>query len=86
VIFSGIFDFRWWGCALAAFVLTDVTIVAVTVFLHRHQAHRALEYGVSESYLGTKIGSPFLRHHPRCQPEPQPKEAAYGRMSASETP
>jgi stearoyl-CoA desaturase (Delta-9 desaturase) len=43
VIFSGIFDFPWWGCAIAALVLTHITIVAVTVFLHRHQAHRALE-------------------------------------------
>ena len=43
MIRSGIFDFPWWGYAIAAFVLTHVTIVTVTVFLHRHQAHRALE-------------------------------------------
>jgi len=32
----------WWGYVLAALGLTHVTIAAVTIFLHRHQAHRAL--------------------------------------------
>jgi len=32
----------WWGYILAAAVLTHCTIVSVTVFLHRHQAHRAI--------------------------------------------
>jgi stearoyl-CoA desaturase (delta-9 desaturase) len=40
---SGFFDLSWWVLVLVALVLTHVTIVAVTVFLHRHQAHRALE-------------------------------------------
>ena len=42
-MFLGVFDLPWWGYAVAALVLTHITIVAVTVFLHRHQAHRALE-------------------------------------------
>jgi stearoyl-CoA desaturase (delta-9 desaturase) len=42
MLFSGVFDLPWWGVAAAALVLTHVTIVAVTIFLHRHQAHRAL--------------------------------------------
>ncbi len=32
----------WWGYVLVALGLTHVTIAAVTIFLHRHQAHRAL--------------------------------------------
>ena len=40
--FSGVFNLPWWGVATAALVLTHITIVAVTVFLHRHQAHHAL--------------------------------------------
>jgi stearoyl-CoA desaturase (delta-9 desaturase) len=43
MLFSGVFDLPWWGCVIAAIVLTHITIVAVTVFLHRHQAHRALD-------------------------------------------
>ena len=43
LLFSGVFDLPWWGHVLVALALTHITIVAVTVFLHRHQAHRALE-------------------------------------------
>jgi stearoyl-CoA desaturase (Delta-9 desaturase) len=42
-LFSGLLDLPWWGFVLAALALTHVTIAAVTIFLHRHQAHRALE-------------------------------------------
>ncbi|OGA73527.1 MAG: aminotransferase [Betaproteobacteria bacterium RIFCSPLOWO2_12_FULL_65_14] len=42
-MFSGFFDLPWWGYALAALGLTHITIAAVTIFLHRCQAHRALE-------------------------------------------
>ncbi|HEY6898431.1 MAG TPA: fatty acid desaturase [Rhodocyclaceae bacterium] len=37
-----LFDLPWWGVLLATLALTHITIVSVTVFLHRHQAHRAL--------------------------------------------
>lgn len=40
---DGIFSLPWWGYALAAVGLTHVTIASVTIFLHRHQAHRALD-------------------------------------------
>jgi stearoyl-CoA desaturase (delta-9 desaturase) len=42
-MFHGLFALPWWGYALAALALTHITIISVTVFLHRHQAHRALE-------------------------------------------
>ncbi len=32
----------WWGLLLVVLVTTHITIVAVTVFLHRAQAHRAI--------------------------------------------
>lgn len=41
-LFSGVFDLPWWGLVELLLALTHVTIVAVTVFLHRHQAHHAL--------------------------------------------
>ena len=43
LFFSGFFDLPWWGVVLTALALTHVTIASVTIFLHRHQAHRALE-------------------------------------------
>jgi stearoyl-CoA desaturase (delta-9 desaturase) len=43
MLFSGLLDLPWWGYALAALALTHVTIAAVTIYLHRNQAHRALE-------------------------------------------
>ena len=39
----GLIELPWWGYVLVALVYTHITIVAVTIFLHRHQAHRALE-------------------------------------------
>ena len=43
MMFSGFFELPWWGYALVALGLTHVTIAAVTIYLHRCQAHRALE-------------------------------------------
>jgi stearoyl-CoA desaturase (Delta-9 desaturase) len=43
MIFSGFVDLPWWGYVVAALALTHVTIAAVTIYLHRCQAHRALE-------------------------------------------
>jgi stearoyl-CoA desaturase (delta-9 desaturase) len=42
-LFSGLFDLPWWGHVAVALVLTHITIAAVTIFLHRHQAHHALD-------------------------------------------
>jgi len=42
-MFQGIFDLPVWGLILFVLTTTHITIVAVTIYLHRHQAHRALE-------------------------------------------
>ena len=39
---NGLLDMSWWQLILVVLALTHVTIVAVTVYLHRCQAHRAL--------------------------------------------
>jgi len=39
----GLFDLPWWGYVVVALGLTHVTIAAVTIFLHRSQAHRAVD-------------------------------------------
>ena len=43
VMYSGLLDLPWWGCVLAALAMTHITIASVTIYLHRHQAHRALD-------------------------------------------
>jgi len=42
-MFAGYFQLPWWGYLLVALAFTHVTIAAVTIYLHRNQAHRALD-------------------------------------------
>jgi len=51
ILFSGLFDLPWWGEVMVALVLTHITIVGVTIFLHRHQAHRALDLHPAVSHF-----------------------------------
>ncbi len=39
----GLMPLPWWGYVVVALALTHVTIAAVTIYLHRHSAHRALD-------------------------------------------
>ena len=39
----GVLNLGLWGYVLAALALTHVTIASVTIYLHRHQAHRGLD-------------------------------------------
>ncbi len=39
----GILQLPWWGYIAVTLVLTQITILSVTLFLHRYQAHRALD-------------------------------------------
>jgi stearoyl-CoA desaturase (delta-9 desaturase) len=84
VLFSGIFDLPWWGVALVALGLTHITIVSVTVFLHRHQAHRALDLHPLASHffrfwlwlttgMVTKEWAAIHRkHHAKCETAEDP--------------
>lgn len=42
-ITHGFLHLSWWGYLVALLILTQITIAAVTIYLHRCQAHRALE-------------------------------------------
>lgn len=50
-MFNGLIEFPWWGYILVTLVLTHITIVSVTVFLHRSQAHRALDLHPAVSHF-----------------------------------
>ena len=39
----GTWHLAWWQIILFTLALTHITMISVTVFLHRHQAHRALD-------------------------------------------
>ncbi len=39
----GLLDLSFWGYVLATFILIQITMMAVTLYLHRDQAHRAIE-------------------------------------------
>ena len=83
-MFNGLIDLPWWGYVLVALALTHVTIVSVTVFLHRHQAHRALELHAIPSHffrfwlwlttgMVTKEWAAIHRkHHAKCETADDP--------------
>ena len=84
MILSGFFDLPWWGYALAALALTHVTIASVTIYLHRCQAHRALELHPAVSHffrlwlwlttgMVTKEWAAIHRkHHAKCETAEDP--------------
>ncbi len=84
MIFSGYLDLPWWGYVVAALALTHVTIAAVTIYLHRCQAHRALELHPAVSHffrfwlwlttgMVTKEWAAIHRkHHAKCETAEDP--------------
>jgi stearoyl-CoA desaturase (delta-9 desaturase) len=48
---SGLLPLPWWGYVVMALVLTHITIVSVTVYLHRSQAHRGLDLHPAVSHF-----------------------------------
>jgi stearoyl-CoA desaturase (delta-9 desaturase) len=84
MLFSGLFDLPWWGLVAVALALTHVTIASVTIFLHRHQAHRALDLHPVASHffrawlwlttgMVTKEWAAIHRkHHAKCETPDDP--------------
>ena len=84
MLLSGVFDLPWWGYVVVALALTHVTIAGVTIFLHRHQAHRALDLGPLPSHffrfwlwlttgMVTKEWAAIHRkHHAKCETPDDP--------------
>lgn len=82
--FSGIVDLPWWGYGIVVLILTHISIASVTIFLHRHQAHRALDLspGVSHFFrlwLWLTTGmvtkewvAVHRKHHAKCEKEGDP--------------
>lgn len=47
----GLLEFPVWGYVLVAFGLTHMTIISVTLYLHRHQAHRGMDLHPAVAHL-----------------------------------
>ncbi|MEI6737330.1 MAG: fatty acid desaturase [Pseudomonadota bacterium] len=48
---NGQIDLPWWGYLVFGVIVTHITIAAVTIFLHRAQAHRGLELHAIPSHF-----------------------------------
>ncbi|MDH5708337.1 MAG: fatty acid desaturase [Hylemonella sp.] len=80
----GLWDLAWWQVVLVTLALTHVTIASVTIFLHRHQAHRAMDLHPIASHFFrfwlwlttgqvTKEWAAIHRkHHAKCEQEGDP--------------
>lgn len=78
-MYAGLVDWPWWAYVLITLGLTHVTIAAVTIFLHRHQAHRALDLHpvvahffrlwlwMSTGMVTKEWASIHRKHHAKCE-------------------
>ncbi|CAH2770656.1 MAG: Fatty acid desaturase (EC; Delta-9 fatty acid desaturase (EC [uncultured Caballeronia sp.] len=81
---NGLLDLSWWQILLFTFVMTHITIIGVTVYLHRFQAHRALElHPVVSHFFGFWLwmttgmltgqwAAIHRKHHAKCETEEDP--------------
>ena len=81
---QGLLAASWWQVLLYTLVTTHITISAVTIFLHRAQAHRALDLHPVVSHffrfwlwIGTgMLTKEFVavhrKHHAKCETEEDP--------------
>ena len=75
---------KWWQVVLAALGMTHITMISVTVFLHRHQAHRALDLHPIASHffrlwlwlttgqVTKEWASIHRKHHAKCEQAEDP--------------
>ena len=80
----GLWHLSWWQVVLYTLATTHITIAAETIFLHRPQAHRAMDLGPIPSHffrfwlwLGTGMVTKewvaiHRKHHAMCETEDDP--------------
>jgi stearoyl-CoA desaturase (delta-9 desaturase) len=76
---NGLLELSGWGYVWATLLLTHITIASVTIFLHRHQAHRALDLHPAVSHffrfwlwlttgmVTREWAAIHRKHHARCE-------------------
>jgi stearoyl-CoA desaturase (Delta-9 desaturase) len=80
----GLLRFSWWQLVVYTLVATHITIIGVTVYLHRCQAHRALDLHPAVSHffrfwlwmstgmLTGQWAAIHRKHHAKCETEEDP--------------
>jgi len=80
----GLLNFSTWQLVIYTLVVTHITIVAVTVYLHRHSSHRALELHpvlkhffrfwlwLTTGMLTREWTAIHRKHHAACETEEDP--------------
>jgi stearoyl-CoA desaturase (delta-9 desaturase) len=80
----GLWDLSGWQMVLFTLLVTHITMISVTVFLHRHQAHRALDLHPVASHffrfwlwlttgqVTKEWASIHRKHHAKCEQAEDP--------------
>lgn len=83
-LISGVVYMPWWGYIVVTLVMTHITIACITIYLHRHSAHRALDLHPIASHffrfwlwlttgMVTKEWTAVHRkHHAKCETSDDP--------------
>jgi len=81
---EGLIQMPWWGYVVTTLIATHITIIGVTVYLHRHQAHRALDLHPAVAHffrfwlwIGTGMTTKawvaiHRKHHAKCETPDDP--------------
>jgi len=81
---NGLWDIAWWQIVLFTLATTHITIIGVTIFLHRTQTHRAMDLHPIPSHflrfwlwLGTGMVTKewvaiHRKHHAKCETADDP--------------
>lgn len=81
---NGLWTLHWWQIVLFTLAMTHVTMISVTIFLHRHQAHRALDLHPVASHffrfwlwlttgqVTKEWASIHRKHHAKCEQPDDP--------------
>ncbi|HUL96220.1 MAG TPA: fatty acid desaturase [Usitatibacter sp.] len=83
-MFTGLLNLPWWGDVIACLVMVQITIAGVTVYLHRCQAHRALDLHpviahafrlwlwLTTGMITKEWAAIHRKHHAKCETKDDP--------------
>ncbi len=88
-LLNGLFDLPWWGYVLYTLIITQITIAAVTLYLHRSQAHLSVDLHPMVAHffrfwLWLTTGMSTMewvavhrKHHAKCETADDPHSPRY---------